>query len=181
MTARQTGWPHCWLMTDERMGERLWEAIERLPIGDGGVVVRHYALPAADREALATDIAAICRKRGLTLAVAGDFDLAVSMGAELVHRPDGGSGTLPFSLPVHSLAEAQSARQAGAALAFVSPVNKTRSHPGARPLTRKLAKAIVEACGCPAIALGGMNGRNFPDVEKLGFYGWAAIDAWIRT
>jgi len=28
-------------MTDERMGERLWEAIERLPIGDGGVVVRH--------------------------------------------------------------------------------------------------------------------------------------------
>ena len=44
MFARQTGWPHCWLMTDERMGDRLWAAIDRLPIGDGGVVVRHLSL-----------------------------------------------------------------------------------------------------------------------------------------
>ena len=31
-----------WLMTDERMGERLWEAIDRLPSGSGGIVFRHY-------------------------------------------------------------------------------------------------------------------------------------------
>ena len=179
MTARQTGWPSCWLMTDERMGERLWEAIERLPIGDGGVVVRHYDLPALEREALAETIARICGKRGLTLAIAGDSALADRLGAPLVHKPDTPART--FSLPVHSLAEAEAARDAAASLVFVSPVNKTRSHPGARPLSRKLARQIVDTCGCPAIALGGMNARNFPDVEKLGFYGWAAIDAWIRT
>ena len=178
MTARQTGWPRCWLMTDERMGERLWEAIEHLPIGDGGVVVRHYSLAASEREALAEMIAAICGKRGLTLAVAGDRTLANRLGAALVHKPLDQAGT--FSLPVHNLAEADAARTAGASLVFVSPVNKTRSHPDVRPLSRKLAKQIVEACGCPAIALGGMNARNFPDVEKLGFYGWAAIDAWLR-
>jgi thiamine-phosphate pyrophosphorylase len=165
-------------MTDERMGERLWEAIEHLPIGDGGVVVRHYSLPAPEREALAVTIAAICLKRGLTLAIAGDVELAGRLNAEVVHKPVRPVDT--FSLPVHSLAEAEQARAAGASLVFVSPVNRTRSHPAARPLSRKLAKQIVEACGCPAIALGGMNARNFPEVEKLGFYGWAAIDAWLR-
>jgi thiamine-phosphate pyrophosphorylase len=166
-------------MTDERMGERLWEAIEQLPIGDGGVVVRHYSLAVAEREALAERVAKICGRRGLSLAIAGASALAERLGAELVHKPD--TPAAVFSLPIHSLAEAEAARHAAASLVFVSPVNKTRSHPAARPLSRKLAGQIVEACGCPAIALGGMNARNFPDVEKLGFYGWAAIDAWLRT
>lgn len=181
MTARQTRWPHCWLMTDERMGERLWEAIERLPVGDGGVVVRHYGLPIEERAALAAQIAAICRKRGLTFAVAEDVALAISLNAELVHRPATDPDGLPFSHPAHSLAEAEAAQADGAALVFVSPIHETRSHPEAKPLGRKLARAIVKACGCPAIALGGMDARKFAVAEKDGFYGWAAIDAWIRT
>ena len=181
MTARQTGWPHCWLMTDERMGERLWEAIDRLPVGDGGVVVRHYGLPDEERSALAAQIATICRKRGLTVAVAGDAGLASALGADLVHRPAALPVGLPFSRPVHSLAEANAARGNGAALVFVSPIHETRSHPEATPLGRKLARQIVKACGCPAIALGGMDSRKFALAEKDGFYGWAAIDAWIRT
>ena len=82
MFARQTGWPRSWLMTDERMGDRLWDAIERLPIGDGGVVVRHYALGSESRASLAKRIAAVCDKRGLLLAIAQDADLA--------HRLDAG-------------------------------------------------------------------------------------------
>ena len=31
-----------------------------------------------------------------------------------------------------------------------------------------------------AIALGGMDARKFVRAEKDGFYGWAAIDAWIQ-
>ena len=181
MTARQTGWPHHWLMTDERMGERLWEAIERLPVGDGGVVVRHYGLPGEERSALAERIAAICRKRGLTFAVASDSELAIALGAELVHRPATIRDGMPFSVPVHSLAEAKAARTDGASLVFVSPIHETRSHPAAKPLGRKLARQIVKACGCPTIALGGMDARKFAIAEKDGFYGWAAIDAWIRT
>ena len=181
MTARQTGWPHHWLMTDERMGERLWDAIDRLPIGDGGVVVRHYALPLEERVALAERVAAVCWKRGLTFAVAGDAALGASLGAELVHRPHSLPAGLPFSRPVHSLDEANTARMDGAALVFVSPIHETRSHPDARPLGRKLAKQIIKACGCPAIALGGMDARKFITAENDGFYGWAAIDAWIRT
>ena len=181
MDSRQTGWPHCWLMTDERMGERLWEAIDRLPVGDGGVVVRHYSVPIDKRAVLAERIAVICRRRGLSLAIAGDVGLAAALGAVLVHRPNKPAIDLPFSRPVHSLAEAKLARTEGAALVFVSPVHETRSHPEAQPLGRKLTRQIVKACGCPAIGLGGMYERKFAAAEKDGFYGWAAIDAWIRT
>ena len=180
MSARQTGWPHCWLMTDERMGERLWDAIDRLPIGDGGVVVRHYGLPGNERAALAGQIAKICARRGLTLAVAGDVELAGGLGAALVHRPTVIPADLPFSRPVHRLTDAEAARKDGASLVFVSPVHETRSHPDAKPLGRKLARKIVQTCGCPAIALGGMDARKFAAAEKDGFYGWAAIDAWLK-
>ena len=181
MDTRQRDWPHCWLMTDERMGERLWEAIERLPVGDGGVVVRHYGLPAEERVTLAAQIAAVCKRRGLTLAVARDAALARRLDAALLHNPDDTPGDLPFSRPVHDLAEATRAKAEVAALVFVSPVHETRSHPDSAPLGRKVARQIVKACGCPAIALGGMDARKFAAAEKDGFYGWAAIDAWIRT
>lgn len=179
MFARQTGWPRCWLMTDERMGDRLWEAIDRLPVGDGAVVVRHYALSAGSRAELAARIASICRKRGLLLAVARDEELALRLDAELVHHPQVASARLPFSRPVHSLEEARSARAEGASLVFVSPIHETRSHPGAAPLGRDLARKILRAAGCPAIALGGMDARKFLRAERDGFHGWAAIDAWI--
>ena len=35
MEARQQSWPRIWLMTDERMGDSLWDAVARLPDGAG--------------------------------------------------------------------------------------------------------------------------------------------------
>ena len=49
MAANQPPWPREWLMTDERMGDRLWEAIDGMPPGSG-VVFRHYADPAGAGE-----------------------------------------------------------------------------------------------------------------------------------
>jgi thiamine-phosphate pyrophosphorylase len=63
----------------------------------------------------------------------------------------------------------------------VSPVHETRSHPGRKPLGPELAIEIARAAGIPAIALGGMNAQNFTPLEREGFYGWAGIDAWLRT
>ena len=181
MTTRQTEWPRAWLMTDERMGARLWEAIDRLPIKHSGIVFRHYATPPDVRTQLGGRIADICHRRGLVLAVAGDVELARTHGADLVHNPAELPVDLAFSRPVHSLAEAEAARAEGAALVFVSPVRATRSHPGQKPLSNSLARRIVQAAGAPAIALGGINERNFPRYEREGFYGWAGIDAWLRT
>lgn len=179
MTARQTDWPREWLMTDERMGDRLWTAIDRLPIKHSGIVFRHYATPPEVRARLARRVADICHRRSLTLAIAADEGLARSLGADLVHNPAEPPLALPFSRSVHSMEEAEAAARDGAALVFVSPVRPTRSHEGRNPLGKPLALRIARAAGVPAIALGGMNAHNAHGFIRDGFYGWAGIDAWL--
>ena len=181
MTARQRPLPRAWLMTDERMGERLWEAIDRLPIKHAGIVFRHYRTPPEQRAALAARIADICNRRTLALAIAADADLARSLEAKLVHNPTEVPVDLPFSRSVHSIGEAYAAAADGAALVFVSPVYPTSSHPTRKPLCRPLALKIAKAAGAPAIALGGMNALKSARLEREGFYGWAGIDAWLRA
>jgi thiamine monophosphate synthase len=179
MTGRQRDWPRAWLMTDERMGDRLWTAIDRLPIKYAGIVFRHYTLPDDVRAILARRVADICHRRSLALAVAGNEDLALTVGADLVHNPAEHPLRLPFSQSVHSVGEAEAAGVAGATIVFVSPVFRTRSHPGTKSLGRPLAGRIAQAAGVPAIALGGMDALRFARLRRDGFYGWAGIDAWL--
>ncbi|WP_345167806.1 thiamine phosphate synthase [Sphingomonas daechungensis] len=166
-------------MTDERMGERLWDAIDRLPIKHAGIVFRHYSVSPEARRVLAGRIADICHRRSLALAIAADVDLARTLGADLVHNPSGPTIDLPFSRSVHSVEEAEDAKADGATLVFVSPVYPTRSHPGGKALHRPQALRIAKAAGVPAIALGGMDELKSARLEREGFYGWAGIDAWL--
>ena len=177
MSPSQTEWPRTWLMTDERMGDRLWSAIDRLPEGSG-IVFRHYSLDRRDRAKLADRVSLICRERAFALAIAADADLARAVGADLVHNPAVEAPGLPFSLPVHSMAEAAQAAVVGASLVFVSPVFKTRSHPGRSALGPVLASRIAQSARAPAIALGGMDARKFAQLCEW-FHGWAGIDAWL--
>ena len=178
MAANQSPWPREWLMTDERIGERLWEAVDRLPPG-AGVVFRHHETSAHERVMLARRTADLCRERGLTLSVARDVALTELLGARLVHNPASDPGALPFSRSAHSLDEARAGCNSGASLIFLSPLFPTRSHPGEEPLLRGEARAIVACCPVPVIALGGMNLTRFEEVRDDGFYGWAGIDAWL--
>jgi thiamine-phosphate pyrophosphorylase len=166
-------------MTDERMGERLWEAIDRLPIKDSGIVFRHYQSPREVRAALAGRVAEICHRRSLTLAIAADVELARTLSADLVHNPAELPIGMPFSRSVHSLEQAAAATAEGAALVFVSPVYPTNSHPGRKALYRPAALKIAKAAGAPAIALGGMDALKAARLQRDGFYGWAGIDAWL--
>ncbi len=178
MAANQPPWPRDWLMTDERMGDRLWDAIDRVPSRTGGIVFRHYALGASERLALGEKVAALALERKLTLAVARDRVLADRLGAELVHNPSE-SGDVPFSRSVHNEQDALEARRTGASLVFVSPVYPTRSHPGAESLGPERAVGLAQVAGCPAIALGGMTFGKFWTLDAV-FHGWAAIDAWME-
>jgi thiamine-phosphate pyrophosphorylase len=177
MAANQSPWPREWLMTDERLGDRLWEALERLPAGAGGVVFRHAGLDPADRLALGQEVAAVASARGLTLAVARSQTLAEELGAQLVHNPDF-AGKLPFSRSVHEEGEAITARDAGASLVFISPVFPTRSHPDRPPLGIGRALTLANLAGVPAIALGGMNAERFESLSGQ-FHGYAGIDCWL--
>ena len=171
MDDRQTRdeWPRAWLMTDERLGDALWDVLAQMPAG-AGVVLRDSSI--------GPRVALCCKDNGLMLAVARDVALADRLGAAMVHNPAGAT-PLPFSRSVHDEAEARLAKADGATLVFVSPVFPTRSHPGGGALGIDDAARLAKIAGVPAIALGGMNKERFAALALHGFYGWAGIDAWL--
>ena len=179
MARNQPSWPRRWLMTDERFGDRLWEAIDRLPTG-GGIILRHYSLPESERVALGRQIAQRAAEKELMLGVAASRALADELGAALVHNP-AGPGSLPATIAVHDEAQARAAMEMGAALTFVGPVFPTRSHPGRPALGVERAIELALLAGCPAIALGGMDENRFAALSERGFHGFAGIDCWLRT
>ena len=174
MPARQP-LPRLWLMTDERQGEALWTALDRLPRGSG-VVFRHYTLPCAERRALFRRVHNMCARRRLMLVLAGDPVCARAWGARGWHGLGAQKVDLLRTVPAHNLPEIREAERAGAALAFLSPVFPTRSHPGARTLGRVRFGLIARESRLPIIALGGINEQRARHIP--GAYGWAAIDAW---
>jgi thiamine-phosphate pyrophosphorylase len=160
--------PRLWLMTDERQGEGLFDAVARLPRG-AGLVFRHYGLGPAERRMIWNRVRAAAKGKALTLVVAGP----ALPGAHGSHnRP--GRGLRTWS--AHNRREIRAAERAGAHLIFLSPVFVTRSHPGAAALGPRRFTALAHQTRLPVIALGGM------DAEKArglgGAYGWAGIDAW---
>jgi len=156
-------------MTDERMGDALWPALERLPRG-AGVVFRHYRSP--DRAALFEQVAKVARRRGLVLLSAGGR----LPGAAGSHNARTASGLRSRS--AHHRRELVAAVRAGADVVFVSPIHPTRSHPGAPALGRVGLGLIIRGCRTPVIALGGMDERAFRALKPLAVHGWAGIDAW---
>jgi thiamine-phosphate pyrophosphorylase len=163
--------PCLWLMTDERQGEALWMALERLPRG-AGIVFRHYGLTGAERRRLFARIRKVARRKGhFLIGAGGQF-----RGADGVHHGPRRGGFRTAS--AHDLAELRAAERAGAQLVFVSPVFPTRSHLGARALGRVRFGLLARQSRIPVIALGGMDSRRWRSIAALGAYGWAGIDAW---
>ncbi|WP_294015750.1 thiamine phosphate synthase [Sphingomonas sp.] len=157
-------------MTDERLGDTLWTAIDALPRGSG-IIFRHYATPPRARRALFERVRRCARRKRLMLVVAG---LPVGRGPMLRH----GRSRTALTAPVHSRVEAIAAGRAGAALLFVSPVYPTRSHPGASALGPARFGLMIRGLKLPVIALGGMDERRWRALNRLGVHGWAGIDAW---
>lgn len=178
MPRRHPALPRIWLMTDTRMGDRIWAALERLPRG-AGVIVRHYELPLAERRALFIRVRKVARRRGLLVVRAGADRLG--RGEQGVHGRRHGRIAGIRSWPVHDAHEGIAAMRAGADIVFISPVFATRSHPGARPLGRVRALLLKQRLDVPAVALGGVSARHARWLKAAGFHGWAGIDAWLPS
>ena len=170
--------PRLWLMTDERMGDALWTALERLPRG-AGVVFRHHSLPQRERRQLFERVKRHCPRKRLLILLAGPASLARAWKADGYH----GSGLqlqtrLVHSMAVHNAVELVAASRARPDLLFVSPVFPTRSHPGKPTLGPVRFAALARQAPVPVIALGGMNHPRVRRLQAAGVHGWAAIDAW---
>jgi thiamine-phosphate pyrophosphorylase len=165
------------MMTDERQGEGLIPALERLPRGSG-VIFRHYGLTPPVRRALYEEVRRIALERRLLLILAGPVRLAIAWKA------DGAHGRFPHrrasrrlirTNPVHSVGDIRSAHSAD--LLFVSPIFPTRSHPGSVALGRVRFGLMIRGTSAPIVALGGMTHQRARALSAMGIHGWAAIDA----
>ena len=119
--------------------------------------------------------------RGTGVLVIGDDAspplrrLARARGLELLAERDG------IAARVHNLGELRRALLRRTPLILLSPLYPTRSHPDWRPIPHIRAAALARLAGRRLVALGGMDGRRFGRVRRLGFVGWAGIGAWVRT
>jgi thiamine-phosphate pyrophosphorylase len=165
---RRQSLPRLWLMTDERLGDRLWGALERLPRGSG-VVFRHYVTPRLERRAMWDRLRGVAVQRGL-LAVCAGPPLPGARGAH--NRRGCGIRTAS----AHNLREIRAAERAGADLVFLSPVFSTRSHADSYVLGPDRFTILAHQARVPVVALGGMDANKARGLR--GAYGWGAIDAW---
>lgn len=179
-----TSLPRLWLMTDERMGERLLPSVAALPQGSG-VIFRHHATPLAERRKLFRKLRRIADARWLLLLLAGDAGTAIRWGADGIHVRGGRADApararaarrygLVVTQSVHDEIELHRANRGGAA-PIISPVFATRSHGGSATLGTEGFAALARRAKAPAIALGGMTPARFAQLPEA--WGWAAIDA----
>jgi thiamine-phosphate pyrophosphorylase len=160
------------MMTDERQGDGLFDAIRRLPEA-AGIVFRHYSLPEVARRDLFERVREAAPGPVL---LGGPAEQALAWGADGSHGRGAGRGLR--SAPVHDQAQIRAAERNGADLLFLSPVFATNSHPGARALGLARFAWLARRTLLPVIALGGMNPARGRRLASFGAYGWAGIDAW---
>lgn len=173
-------------MTDEARGPDPLIAAASLPRGNA-IILRHYGDPA--RVDLAQRLAAICRRRGLVLLIAGDWRLALAVGANGVHLPEwqarrgpGARGVPATRRPgflvtaaAHSPAAIVRAERAGADAVLLSPVFATESHTGAATIGPLRSALWCRRSGLPVYALGGVNPQTAARLAGIGLAGIAGV------
>ena len=179
--------PRLHAVTDERIARRadLPEVARELATGGGA----HLAFHARGRELtglehfeLATRLAAYPPTR---LFVNDRLDIALACGAAGVQLgtasvdPADARRLEPrwwIGRSVHDVAEAATARNAGADYLLLGPVFRTVTHPERAPLDRATLTAVV-ALGLPVIAIGGVTPEGAAGLKAAGVHGVAAIRA----
>lgn len=169
--------PTLWLISDARNDAVLERAIRRLPRG-AGLVFRHYHLDLDARRARFDRLAQRIRARGGVIVLAGDVRTARHWRADGCYGAPGGGADarLIRLLTVHDLSELARANAArGRAQVLISPVFRTRTHPGGASLGVSRFAGLARLSRLPIIALGGMTRARAKQIAAISD-GWAAID-----
>ena len=170
------------LMTDDDRLPAALAAARALPRGSM-VVAR--ARDRTQLERLSAALLRLARTRGFAVVVAGDPELASSLGADGIHLPEARAGeavywrarfpSLLITTSAHSLRAVLRAQSPCIDAVFLSPLFATRSHPDRASLSPARANLIVRQVRKPLYALGGVDTRNATLLG--GFAGIAAIGA----
>ncbi|MBT4769999.1 MAG: thiamine phosphate synthase [Rhodospirillaceae bacterium] len=189
------------LITDAtRLADPLNPA-QQLPKG-AAVLLRHYNDPG--RKALAFQLAALCRRKGLIFIVAAADAAGVRLGlacrADGFHLPRGSWGghapslcrlfgkiprkdnrRLLITAAAHSNRALGRAASLGADAVFLSPVFATQSHPGRQPLGSVRFSAMVRRSRLPVYALGGITSSSLRRLSGIKIAGIGAIGGLAFT
>jgi thiamine-phosphate pyrophosphorylase len=159
---------------------------ERLPRG-AGVVFRAFGTSDAVQTGLR--LAAVARRRRLTLLVGADPALASAIGADGLHLPERlVRGAARLRRPgwivtgaAHGLGAAKAAARAGLDAVVISPVFPSRSASATRPLGVLKFTGLVRQAGLPAYALGGVTRCTARRLLRSGAIGLAAVEAMASS
>jgi thiamine-phosphate pyrophosphorylase len=192
------------LITDEHAPSGLVESITR------ALDAEHLAGVAVQLRAKSSSTRALCeagealrrvtRRAGVRLLVNGRVDVALAIGADGVHLPEGGlppasvrslllncsrgaGATLGASALVgascHDAAGLARAAREGADYAVLGPIGDV---PGkGAPLGIEGFRALVSGAGLPVLALGGVGVEGVPALLEAGAYGVAVIRSVSRS
>lgn len=155
--------------------------LETLP-PEVGVIFRPFGAPAAVTQG--RRLAAIARRRGLTLLAGADPDLALAIGADGLHLPERLAQELPALRAAHPdwILTAAAHGPAGLIAAdalLVSPVFPSNSPSAGAPLGVEAFADLVAAAPAPVYALGGVTAETAARLEFTGAAGLAAIEAFL--
>jgi len=174
--------PSVILMTDSVRLPDPCAAARLLPPGSA-VILRHYDAP--ERATLARELARICRRARVHLLIAGDWRLALAVGADGVHLPEnmvwgrawGRKPQFLVTAAAHSEVAIRRAARIGVDAVLLSPVFPTASHPGANVIGPLRFALWCQSSPVPIYALGGIDAMTVRRLKGSGFAGIAAIGA----
>jgi len=156
--------PRFFLFTDQVRLPDPMELLSRLPHG-AALVLRHT--DPAQLEALARRIVAPAHAMGLKVLISGDVRLAIKLKCDGVHLSQQKARRGPLRIQslhpdflittaAHDGVSLRRAKAAGCALAMLSPVFATDSHPEAKALGMLRFSRMARISDCPVIGLGGI-------------------------
>ncbi|MEE2565355.1 thiamine phosphate synthase [Hyphobacterium marinum] len=174
--------PSAFAFSDPRRFPDLTAWARRVP-EDWGLVYRHFGNSQRFNEAGWLSRQAV--RRGWTLLIAADADLALECGAAGVHWPEARlthaaawqrrCPGFVMTASAHSASALRRAGQAGMDAAFLSPVRPTLSPGAGSPLGLHRAGLMARRAGLPVYALGGMRARDIAHANRLGLAGIATV------
>lgn len=167
-------------MTDPKRSPKPERIVENLPPGFG-VIYRHYG--AKDRFEIGARLAALCRRRRLTLLVSADPELARRIRADGVHWPEGKLRGVRARQPrwietmsAHSPRSIGKAGRYGIDAVILSAVFESGSPSAGAPIRPLCFRELARTAPLPLYALGGITYRN-ASRAMMHAAGWAAIEA----
>lgn len=182
--------PPLMFFTDPVRTPSPWLTAARLPEG-AAVVYRGFGRPQAKEEAMRLRRAT--RAASVRLLIGRDVDLALAVGADGLHLPEGWMAEAPRLRPMlkegaivtgaaHGEAAASRAAVVGLDAVIFSPVFPSASPSAGAPLgVRGLERLMAAAGGVPAYALGGVTADGAGRLAGTGVCGLCGVEGIERA